>query len=335
MTDQQLLEYIRGTLSPDEMDRFLDWVEASPDNKERYRLIRNGWDLVVLSHRDVEAASTDRAYDVLKKKLQSMGTMPAYEKRRAWNGRAAIRIAAAILLSVTASWYFFKHRGEASGYHHIEVPVGQRVKLVLADSTTVWLAAGSKLTYPDHFSKEKRRVELDGEAQFHVTQNKQKPFEVKTATHTVHVLGTQFNVYGYDEASRFETTLYSGSVMIHNHGEKHEAVQLQPGQKLSYDKKRNSAGIQGGIHPSEMDERIDGYLIFNKTPFSDMVERLSRYYQKPIQIKDPEIASYECTGKFHYQEKLEKILEVVRTGRPFEYKISEQEVEIFVKRPKE
>jgi|GEM_PF-81412 len=332
MSDQQLLAYVRGELSPEEVEYFLDWIEASPAHKARYRLIRNAWDLVVLSHNDMASIPTDQAYDLLTKKMRDTGDPLPDEPHRFWNIRGMLRVAAIVLLSVAASWYFFKYREDAVGYHHIEVAVGQRVKLVLADSTIVWLAAGSEFTYPERFSKKKRHVILDGEAQFHVKGNRDKPFEVETATHTINVLGTEFNVYAYDEASHFETTLYAGSVLIRDHGIEHQTVELQPGQKLSYDKERERTNLQADIDSTEMTDRIEGYLIFNKTPFSDMAERLSRYYQKPIRIKDPEIASYECTGKFYYQEKLEKILEVVRAGRPFGYKITENEVEIFTQK---
>lgn len=329
MSDQQLLEYIRGELSEAEIDRFLDWIEASPTHKERYRLVRNAWDLVVLSHQDVGAVSTDQAYGLLKARMQDLGGGLSDEKRRTWDFKGILRIAAAMLLAVTASWYFFKYRGDEIGNHHIEVSVGQRVKLVLADSTVVWLASGSEFTYPERFDERERRVTLNGEAQFHVKSNKEKPFKVKTATHTVNVLGTEFNVYAYDAAAHFETALYAGSVLIQNHEALHEDVQLHIGQKLSFDKGQGKVHVQSGVASTEMIDRIEGYLVFNKTPFSDMAERLSCYYQKPIHIKDPEIAAYECTGKFHYQERLEKILEVVRTGRPFGYKITENEVEIF------
>ncbi|MFC3199840.1 FecR family protein [Parapedobacter deserti] len=330
MSDQQLLAYIRGELSEEETDSFLNWVEASPDHKARYRLIRNAWDLVVLSyHDDMDSVSADQAYDLLKIKMQSLRKEVVGGEPLTWNIRSMLRVAAAILLSVAGSWYFFKYRSDTIGHHHIEVSVGQRVKLVLADSTVVWLAAGSKFTYPERFGRNKRHVVLDGEAQFHVVADKQKPFEVETATHTVNVLGTEFNIYAYDESSHFETTLYAGSVSLRHHKSINQDFLLQPGQKLSYDKERASTKLQSDIDTTEMIDRIEGYLIFNKTPFSDMAERLSRYYQKPIRIKDPGIASYECTGKFYYQEKLEKILEVVRAGRPFGYKITEHDVEIF------
>ncbi|MFC7526074.1 FecR domain-containing protein [Parapedobacter sp. GCM10030251] len=332
MSDQQLLAYIRGELSPEEEDRFLDWVDASPAHKARYRLIRNAWDLVLLSHSDIDTVSTDQAYDLLKTRIQGPREELPGGDHRPRNIRGMLRIAATILLSVAASWYFFKYRGDVSGYHHIEVSVGQRVKLVLADGTIVWLAAGSEFTYPERFSTRKRQVVLNGEAQFHVKSDQQKPFEVETATHTIQVLGTEFNVYAYDEASHFETTLYAGSVLIRDRNRAHQEITLQPGQKLDYDKEKDRNHLQGDIDSTEMADRIEGYLIFNKTPFSDMAERLSRYYQKPIRIKDPEIASYECTGKFYYQEKLEKILEVVRAGRPFGYKITEHEVEIFAQK---
>lgn len=327
MSDQEILEYIRGEMSEDEIDRFLDWIEKSPAHRERYRLIRNAWDLVVLSHQEADPISNDRAYELLRSRIE-IAEGPG-ERSRVMNIKGILRIAATVLLSVTASWLFFEYRSGPNGFHHIQVSVGQRVKLVLADSTTIWLASGSKFTYPDRFDQPKRHVELDGEAQFHVKENKEQPFEVKTATHTVNVLGTEFNVYAYDAASHFETTLYTGSVRIHNNETLQEEFQLEPGQKLVYTKEGTKTYLQSGIDSTEMDDRIEGYLIFNKTPFSDMAERLSHYYQKPIRIRDLEIAAYECTGKFHYTEKLEKILEVVRAGRSFGYRITENEVEIF------
>ena len=42
------------------------------------------------------------------------------------------------------------------------VPAGQRAELTLPDGTKVWLNAGSKLSYPSFFEKE-RKVFLSGE----------------------------------------------------------------------------------------------------------------------------------------------------------------------------
>ncbi len=326
MTDQEILEYIRGELSQEEIDRFLDWVDASDTHKSRYRMIRNAWDLIILGQDDNDMISTDRAYELVKNRIQQFS--PSSEKPRYPYVKNMLRIAATIMLTFAASWYLFIFRNRTTSYHQLEVSAGQRVKLVLADSTIVWLAGGTTFNYPDRFSKERRHVLLNGEAQFHVQQDRENPFEVETKTHTVNVLGTEFNVYAYDEASHFETTVYTGSVAVHSNRASDETIRLAPGQKLSYDKDRSRHWLQNDIDSTEMHDRIEGYLIFNKTPFGDMAERLSRYYRKPIHIRDTAIASFECTGKFHHQEKLEKILEVVRVGRPFNYKITEDAVEI-------
>lgn len=96
----------------------------------------------------------------------------------------------------------------------VEVPVGQRKKIVLPDGSVVWLNSKSKLTYPSVFNNGTREVELEGEALFDVTHNPDKPFTVITPAYRINVLGTVFNVKSYSANMVFETTLISGSVKV-------------------------------------------------------------------------------------------------------------------------
>ena len=50
------------------------------------------------------------------------------------------------------------------------VPAGQRAEITLPDGTKVWLNAGSQLSYPSFFTKE-RKVFLTGEGFFDVAKN--------------------------------------------------------------------------------------------------------------------------------------------------------------------
>jgi len=77
-------------------------------------------------------------------------------------------------------------------YNTITTPNGGQYQLVLADGTKVWLNAASSLRYPTSFTGKDRTVELTGEAYFEVAKNKNQPFNVKSATQTVQVLGTHF-----------------------------------------------------------------------------------------------------------------------------------------------
>ena len=67
-------------------------------------------------------------------------------------------------------------------------PMGQRSKIQLPDSSTVYLAGGSKLIYPERFSGNTREISLQGEAFFEVTKNPKKPFIIHTGDVQTRVL---------------------------------------------------------------------------------------------------------------------------------------------------
>ena len=52
-------------------------------------------------------------------------------------------------------------------------------KVVLPDNSTVWLNKGATISYADNFEGDERKVNLKGEALFHVTKNAEKPFNCK------------------------------------------------------------------------------------------------------------------------------------------------------------
>ncbi|MDE5635594.1 MAG: FecR family protein, partial [Muribaculaceae bacterium] len=62
----------------------------------------------------------------------------------------------------------------------IDVPRGGEFKIVLEDSTTVWLNSESSLRYPETFSPSNRYVEINGEAYFKVKTDAERPFIVNT-----------------------------------------------------------------------------------------------------------------------------------------------------------
>lgn len=57
----------------------------------------------------------------------------------------------------------------------LEVPRGGEFKIILEDSTEVWLNSESTLRYPETFSPGERRVEITGEAYFAITGRKTAP----------------------------------------------------------------------------------------------------------------------------------------------------------------
>ncbi len=331
MTDEKILKYIKGDLSSDEKKLFLDWVNDSTENKEHYKQIRKLWDFSLLTT-EPDACDHREAYGKIKSRIHSRG-----KKNKIDNGNHhrivtdIMKAAAIIVVTFGIAWYMFNRPQPELpvAYNHIEVPTGQRVKLDLSDGSTIWLNAGTKFTYPDKFSKTERKVILDGEAQFNVKRSETHPFMVQTATYSVTALGTKFNVYAYDEASKFEATLLNGSVLLQKGNCPQNEIALRPGQQAVYDKNAKGVTVLNNVDTADISSWVKGYHCFNKATFRDMTERLSHYYEKKIIVKYPAILDYECTGKFRHEESLEHILNVVKISKPFKYKTSEDEVIIY------
>lgn len=103
----------------------------------------------------------------------------------------------------------------------VVAPLGEQVTVTLPDESTVILNSGSRLEYPRRFeswpliASNKRRVQLQGEAIFEVTEMP-KTFVVETFNAQVRVEGTRFNVWarGHDYDPQTRVTLANGIVVV-------------------------------------------------------------------------------------------------------------------------
>ena len=109
-----------------------------------------------------------------------------------------------------------KNKEAAGLYQTLVVPAGATYKLTLSDGTRVWMNAASRLKFPLGFEKDRRMVEMDGEAYFEVAKDKDRPFIIKSRRQEVKVLGTSFNLTDFANDKNSRTTLVEGSVEITN-----------------------------------------------------------------------------------------------------------------------
>lgn len=187
-------------------------------------------------------------------------------------------------------------------------PVGQPQKVILPDSTIVYLNSKSVLISPSRFVTKERSVFLIGEAYFKVAKNKEKPFRVKTHLMTIEALGTEFSVLAYSQNDNVKTTLVEGKVQV-------EAVNregfvkpriLKPNQQSYYDLSSNEITIKD-IDAELYTSWINGNLIFENTPFADVIERLEIQFGKKIEYSNT-LKKYRISAKFVQNESLDEIL---------------------------
>lgn len=121
------------------------------------------------------------------------------------------RNAAAVLLPVLLLWHFISKPGDTIfSPKMVEIVSSQigTIKIVLPDSSVVWLNASSKLRYPQVFDKKNRNVELQGEGCFIVNADKNRRFNVaENQKVIVSAYGTKFNIRAPEQSQNCEVVL--------------------------------------------------------------------------------------------------------------------------------
>lgn len=155
----------------------------------------------------------------------------------------------------------------------LTTPRGGEYELILPDRSHVWLNAASSITYPTAFTGTIRGVSITGEAYFEVAPDKNQPFVVKTASDSIAVLGTSFNVNAYPDEPAIKTSLVNGRVRVGR-------VVLRPGE----------AFINGTTIKTNIDQDIawkNGLFNFDKVPLDQVLRQLARWYDLTVVYEHP------------------------------------------------
>ncbi|MBX2923268.1 MAG: FecR domain-containing protein [Chitinophagaceae bacterium] len=204
-------------------------------------------------------------------------------------------------------------------YNTLSTPRGGQYNLVLPDGSKVWLNAASSLRYPVAFAKNKREVEIKGEAYFEVATQKngniKVPFIVKVngedglLKSSVEVLGTHFNINAYDEEETVNTTLLEGKVKVLPPGSGSSAV-LLPGQQSRV----NKAGATRVIEDADVEEAVawkNGLFLMNSADIPVVLRQLGRWYDVDI-IYSNKVPEGKISGDIPRSMKLSEVLKIMK-----------------------
>lgn len=195
-------------------------------------------------------------------------------------------------------------------YNTMSTPRGGQYKLTLPDGTKVWLNAATSITYPIAFGKE-RKVKINGEAYFEVTQNKEKPFIVDIdGRSSVEVLGTSFNVNSYADESSIKTTLVEGSVKVVNGN---QSAILKPGQQAN--QSVQTLGSIQIINNANIDQALawkNGLFSFNDADLRSVMRQLERWYDINVRYEGT-VSDLTLKGEMYRNVNLSDVLEFLQT----------------------
>ena len=258
-------EFFAGDTDGERAGAIQDFLSESPANKALYKQWEDEW-----FSQDVPSFSQLYSFDKIKRNISARRRLRALK----WASVAACAAASLLL----AFFLFPVKETPATDSSQmlciVETGFREKTKVILPDSTQVWLNAASRISYNKDFLSGDRYVTLEGEAYFDVKKYQGRKFTVLTQGGEVNVLGTKFNVSSYSKESLCEVALLEGSVEFTTPRTK---VEMIPGEILTLDMGRGEMNkIKGD--PFKDISWMDNKLDYSKITLDRLLGRLSSIY---------------------------------------------------------
>ena len=253
--------------------------------------------------------------------------------RRQKTIRLLFRAAAIIIpfILITTLYWELNSRVDlfsTSEYDEIYVPAGEQLQFMFQDGSRVYLNAESRLRYPRKFGLNERKVELEGEGFFEITENKNRPFIVDMQALKVKVLGTSFDTKAYVGENFISVSLEKGLVELES--SRFKTFNIQPGEQVIYNRQTGHYQI---VCPQEI-ENTSAWrlkkLIFNDTPLNEVLTILSRTFNTSFNITDQEVLKYNITLSTEKKE-LDFILNELQKITPLSFEQDEHRINVKIR----
>ncbi|RDS85056.1 DUF4880 domain-containing protein [Dyella monticola] len=259
------------------------WRAADPAHEAAFREVESIWE------RSAE----------LSDDLYIAAALYEAERDKASRGSPVWRWALSFLVGAAALVFlaFRMVSAPVSPAMHYQTRVGERERIALPDGTVVVLDTHTELVA--RFAARRRLIDLSqGQAQFRVAHDAQRPFIVHAAGGTVTATGTQFDVRVEDAMAT--VTLLEGSVIVQGAAaatQPHPPITLSPGQQLRFDR----TGQEWSVTPVDLASAsawTQGSLQVSDWPLGRLVAEMNRYSTTPVRLADPTLANIRISGTF-------------------------------------
>ncbi len=236
------------------------------------------------------------------------------------------RVAAVLLIPVAIAYVIQLRKDDnaSSAVQTISTPLASKTSFLLPDGSSVWLNAGSAISFSNGLSGGERVVTLKGEAYFDVKKDS-RPFVVKTSLCSVNVLGTAFNVMAYDHEA-VAVTLERGRISLETKSNHHET--LVPGQQALVDTVNQLVSLRQ-VDTSLFSSWIRNQLIFKNEPLGNVVRRLERWYNINIVVTDKSLLKIPMTASIEF-ESIREVMELMKLTLPVNYEYKKNNRQLIV-----
>ncbi len=326
--DDLISRSLSGEASAAEDKELAAWIAQQDENKQHYQKTKRAFDLGGDYFTNTISKEPDLNIDqewnhflkqIDEKKNENIRSLSAERNPvQFW-----VRIAAAVLLVVASGFAinYFMSKGTDIHYQTAE----NTLDITLPDGSKVALNRNSELSYSSNFGDDDRNVKLKGEAFFNVERDPQKPFVIEVNEARVEVLGTSFNVQGYDLREAVEVVVETGIVKL-SIPEANKGIVLNVGDRGVFKKKNKTLSSAANTNPNFLSWKTKK-VVFIESDLRSVVEALNEIYNANIIISTPVLDTCVVTVTFD-QQNLDAILNVLKTTLNLTYTKKGNQIDI-------
>lgn len=272
--------------------QFLSWMGSDAMHRKEFQKLSKLWGDLDATKPLLHDELTRMAID-WKSEGQSLGSPTSH-----WNKGRLSMVLASLVLAVMAGGWWFTTGLEVREYVTAK---GERRTVILADGSRMTM--NTETVVAASFSRFRRAVELrEGEALFAV-EHEQRPFEVLAGSRLVRDVGTQFMVRRLNDD--VTVTVVEGAVEVQRlpGAESSEPWQLVvAGEQVAYGRAGRLAPVRT-VSVAATTAWMDGKVMFDDRPLSEVVQEVGRYQSGEIQILDPRIGALKISGVFGINDR--------------------------------
>ncbi|WP_164110233.1 MULTISPECIES: FecR family protein [Sphingobacterium] len=311
--EQQLFQYIRDT---------------DAENSELNEMIEQVWNYQKSSRNQTGESDTEFAAIMDRISVD-------VNKPKAPKSVGILKYAASLAVICSAVWMLLQYKHKLNNQQEIAVVEmegkstveGQKVKIILKDSTVVYLAGGSNLRWPKTFRKGSTRdVYLEGEAYFEVKKDSLSPFVVHSGKLRTQVLGTSFNIYAYPNDKQSTVSVRTGKVQVSEVGNEQASRQLSmltAGMKIVYSTDDGKYAIILDNPTEDTNAWVVDRFVFADANLREVIEKLERYYNVKFNYKSNCLDTEHLFNATFENMNIKKVLEQLKlmSGGNINYKM--------------
>jgi transmembrane sensor len=241
-----------------------------------------------------------------------------------------LKVAAAVLafltVGITTFHFVAQHQKNQDQivWSEIKSMPGHFDKIILSDSSVVYLHPGTLLKAPQEFKGHFRQVQLiEGEAFFEVKHDQEHPFVVVSGNLKTQVLGTSFIIKNYHQLAAIQVSVATGKVAVMNG--KIFLGFLMPRQQLTFNRLTNQTDL-GTTPPALAESWKSGEYVLNNASMQELALELQNIYGYKVIIKTPALQKSNITIQFNMKDSIRDIMDQLKLIHQVKYLIKNKEV---------